>query len=275
MGSTATKRSKKDFHSSHVSGSGDGVDTQSKVPDEQHQKTSGADEETGTIPGVPNVPIYASESDKESWGDSNEEDDDEDDFKDDADINDDDSDDERKESDSDEILYPNKSNEEHDDEEEEYDDEFNVEEEEKLDDEETMYDDEEDEVTKELYEDVNVNLGNKDADMTDADQGGADQQNASQQSRFQQEEEDAHVTLTPVLETQNIGGPTQSSSISSDFTSKLLNLDNPSPTDTTIASLMDTIVHHEITSATTIPLPPPFFNPLQQRSNTNSYTNNF
>nr|GEX45334.1 hypothetical protein [Tanacetum cinerariifolium] len=80
------------------------------------------------------------------------------------------------------------------------------------------------------------------------------------------EEEDAHVTLTPVLETQKTGGPTQSSSLSSDFTSKLLNLDNPSPNNTTIASLMDTIVHHEITSATTIPLPPLFFNPLQQEA---------
>nr|GEX56646.1 hypothetical protein [Tanacetum cinerariifolium] len=30
-----TKRSKKDVHISHASGLGDGVDTQSKVPDEQ------------------------------------------------------------------------------------------------------------------------------------------------------------------------------------------------------------------------------------------------
>ncbi|GJT70232.1 hypothetical protein Tco_1029518 [Tanacetum coccineum] len=35
---------------------------------------------------------------------------------------------------------------------------------------------------KELYKDVNVNLGNEDADMTNADQGGANQQNASQKS---------------------------------------------------------------------------------------------
>ncbi|GJX17380.1 hypothetical protein Tco_0218212 [Tanacetum coccineum] len=89
----ATKRSKTQFHSSHVSGSGDGVDTQSKVPDEQQQKTFCADEGTSTIPGVPDVPIYASESDKEYWGDSDEEDNDEDDFEDDVDINDDDSDD--------------------------------------------------------------------------------------------------------------------------------------------------------------------------------------
>ncbi|GKD15731.1 hypothetical protein Tco_1200138, partial [Tanacetum coccineum] len=84
-----------------------------------------------------------------------------------------------------------------------------------------------DEVTKELYDDVNVNLGNKDTDMTNADQGASEQQNVSQQSRFEKEEEDAHVTLTPVLKTQKLGGLTQRSSVSSDFTRKLLNLDNP------------------------------------------------
>nr|GFC76953.1 hypothetical protein [Tanacetum cinerariifolium] len=56
----ATKRSKKDFHISHVSSSGDGVDTQSKVPDKQVQKTSGKDKGTGTIPGVLDLPPYES-----------------------------------------------------------------------------------------------------------------------------------------------------------------------------------------------------------------------
>ncbi|GJS50660.1 hypothetical protein Tco_0624022 [Tanacetum coccineum] len=142
----ATKRSKTQFHSSHASVS---------------------DKGTGTIPGVPDVPIYEFESEKESWGDSNEKDDDEDDF-DDSDENDE-SDDERTKSDRDEISDPNKTNEEHNEEEEEYDDEFNIEKEEKIDDEESMDEEEEDEVTKEMYDDVNVNLGNKDADMTDAD----------------------------------------------------------------------------------------------------------
>ncbi|GKG16687.1 hypothetical protein Tco_0361644, partial [Tanacetum coccineum] len=40
----ATKRSRIQTHSLHVSGSGDGVDTLSKVPDEQPQKKSGIDE---------------------------------------------------------------------------------------------------------------------------------------------------------------------------------------------------------------------------------------
>ncbi|GJS63476.1 hypothetical protein Tco_0678040 [Tanacetum coccineum] len=66
----ATKRSKKDFHISQASGSGDGTDLESGVPDEQQRKTSGTDEGTGTIPRVPDVPKYQFESDDESWGDS-------------------------------------------------------------------------------------------------------------------------------------------------------------------------------------------------------------
>ncbi|GJW10092.1 hypothetical protein Tco_1575919 [Tanacetum coccineum] len=153
-----------------------------------------------------------------------------------------------------------------------------------------MDEEKDDEVTKELYNDVNVNLGNRDADMTVADQGDADQQNVSQKSGFEQVEEDAHVTLTPVLDTQKTDEPVQSFSVSSDFTSKLLNLENPSLADNKIASLMDTTAHHkkprsqtssfytipvtatpEVTSVftTTIPLPPPFFNPLLQQETPN------
>ncbi|GJU14434.1 hypothetical protein Tco_1142400 [Tanacetum coccineum] len=237
----ATKRSKKYFHISYASGLGDGVDTQLKVPDEKQQKTSGTDEGTGTIPGVPDVPTYESESKKEYWRDSDEEDDYEDDFDDDSDDNDE-SDDERTESIRDEILDPNKTNAEHNEKEEEYDDRFNIEEEENIADEESMDEEEDDEVTKELelYDDVNVNLGNEDTDMTNVDQGASEQQNVSQE----------------------LG-----------FGNKLLNLDNPSPADNEIASLMDTTAQHEttipkITSSftTTVPPPPPFFNPLQQEA---------
>nr|GEU87220.1 hypothetical protein [Tanacetum cinerariifolium] len=168
-----------------------GVDTQSKVPNEQQQKTSATDKGTG---------------------DNDEEDDDENDFEEEAGINDDDSDDndesddERTESESDVIPDPNKTYEEHNEEEEEYDDdEFNLVEDENIDEEE------EDEVTKELYDDVNVNLGNDDTKMINADK---------------------------VLDAQKTGGPTQSSSVSSDFTSKLLNLDNPSLADNEVASLL-------------------------------------
>ncbi|GKF12526.1 hypothetical protein Tco_0050452 [Tanacetum coccineum] len=136
-GKAPKPKSKKDFHISHASGSSDGLDTQSKVPDQQQPKTSSTDEGTGTIPGVLDVPTYESESEKESWGDK---------------------------SDRDEIPDPNKTNEEHN-KEEEYNDEFNIEEEEKIDDEESMDEEEDDE------------------------------------SGFEQDEEDVHVTLTPVLDT--------------------------------------------------------------------------
>ncbi|GJY92601.1 hypothetical protein Tco_0508383 [Tanacetum coccineum] len=79
----------------------------------------------------------------------------------------------------------------------------------------------------------------------------------------------------------------QSSSVSSDFTYKLLNFENTSPANNEISFLLDTIVHHEelssqtsslftvpvmvipkITSTftTAIPLPPPSFNPLLQQA---------
>ncbi|GKD73511.1 hypothetical protein Tco_1331793, partial [Tanacetum coccineum] len=121
----ATERSKTQFHSSYASGSGDGVDTQSKVLDKHQQKTYVTDEGTGIILGVPDVPKYDSESEKESWGDSDEEDDDDvNDFEDDADDNDDDDGDnddgddndndeakiERTESDKEEIPNLNQSN---------------------------------------------------------------------------------------------------------------------------------------------------------------------
>ncbi|GJQ94276.1 hypothetical protein Tco_0005415 [Tanacetum coccineum] len=231
----------------------------------------GTDEGTGTKPWVSDVPKYDFKSEKESWGDSGEEDDDDedateddkgndatdgndnnndDDANDDDNQEDDDTNDDDKETDNDmtesdriKILVLNQSS-----------TEYYEEEEEKIDDEEKMDEEEDDEVTKELYNDVNVNLGNRDDDMTDADQGGADQQNISQESGFEQVEEDAH---------------------------------NPSLADNEIASLMDTTVRHEeprsqtsslytipkipvlkITSisATTIPPPPPFFNPLPQQA---------
>ncbi|GJS27828.1 hypothetical protein Tco_0488448 [Tanacetum coccineum] len=186
--------------SSHRTGSGDGVDTQSEVPDEQHLKTTSVDEGTGTIPGVPDVPIYESESEKESWVTM-----------------------EKKIKMTKTILKIKVMS----------TTEYYEEEEEKIDDEETIDDEEEDKVTKELYEDVNVRLGNEDTEMTVADQGASEQQNVSQESGFEQVEEDAHVILTSVLDTQKADEPLQSSSVSSDFTCKLLNLENPSPADTT------------------------------------------
>ncbi|GJV39369.1 hypothetical protein Tco_1417809 [Tanacetum coccineum] len=143
----ATKRSKKYFYISYASGS-----------------------------GVPDVPPYEFKSVKESWGDSEDEDDNDDDGE--SDDHDDDSDDERIESDRDEIPDLNLTNVDQTEHEEEYvDDIVHTPSDYKLtnDDEETMDDEEDDEVIKELYDDVNVNLGNDDTEMTDADQGASKQ----------------------------------------------------------------------------------------------------
>nr|GEZ17482.1 hypothetical protein [Tanacetum cinerariifolium]GEZ18277.1 hypothetical protein [Tanacetum cinerariifolium] len=160
---------KKDFHISHASGLGDGTDIESGAPDEQHRKIFGTDEETGTKPGVLDVPKYDSESEKESWGNSGEEDDDdEDDSKDESDDdmdNDDDNDDDGDNDDGD-----NNNNDDNDETDSDRTDlnQSSI----KDDDEEEKIDEEEDDdVTEELYEDVNVNLGNRDTDMTDAEQG--------------------------------------------------------------------------------------------------------
>nr|GEV14651.1 hypothetical protein [Tanacetum cinerariifolium] len=104
--------------------------------------------------GVPGVPKYDFESDKESWGDSGEED--KDDAKDDE-GNDDGDDSDGNDDDDD--------NDGDDDDDNDEDDEEN---EEELDD------------GKELYKDVNVNLRQEDVEMTDADQGREDQHNKTE-----------------------------------------------------------------------------------------------
>ncbi|GJS67106.1 hypothetical protein Tco_0828411 [Tanacetum coccineum] len=161
----ATKRSKTRFHSSHASGSCDGVDTHSKVPDEQQQKTFSQDDEDAE-----------EESDK-----------------------DDDSKETKSDNDGDDLTHPNLStykaedqDEEKADKEEMYSDqrvstspdyELTEEEEYKEDDDkdkEGEHEEEEDD----LYSDLNINLERSDVEMTDA--------------QSNQDTEDTHVTLTTV-----------------------------------------------------------------------------
>nr|GEW88356.1 hypothetical protein [Tanacetum cinerariifolium] len=138
----------------------------SKVLDEQVQKNSGTNEGTSTIRGVPDVPPYESESDKESWGDSEDEDDNDDDGDDDAENQT-----EYDEEDVDEGVYTPSNN--------EFIDEEN------LDEKVTMDDEEDDEGFKERYKDVNVNLEKGNAEMIDNNQGGLKQHNVSQESGFE------------------------------------------------------------------------------------------
>ncbi|GJY76930.1 hypothetical protein Tco_0482046 [Tanacetum coccineum] len=96
-----------------------------------------------------------------------------------------------------------------------------------------------------MYKDVNVRskvaeheeVGKEDAEMTDTTH-----ESASQENSYEQVIEDAHVTLTSSQKTK---GSKQSSSISSDFASKFLNLDNVPPVIDEVASMMNVKTPHE------------------------------
>ncbi|GJZ74481.1 hypothetical protein Tco_0638946 [Tanacetum coccineum] len=200
----ATKRSKKEFHSSHVSGLGDGVDIQSKVPDKQQHTVSGTNEGAGDKPEVPDVLEYRSESEEESWtfsqGEDDEENDehdseDDNDYHDSENDNDDEDDDQENDSgepksddDEDDFVHPNFSTYKADDQEEEKEDKkandddevFSdqkvstpldyelTEEENQEDDDNVMGGEQEDEEDEERYEDLNLNLDRRDAEMIDS-----------------------------------------------------------------------------------------------------------
>ncbi|GJR89891.1 retrovirus-related pol polyprotein from transposon TNT 1-94 [Tanacetum coccineum] len=118
-------------HHSHFVSS-DGVDIQSKVPDEQQQKISGTNEGASDKPKVPDIPEYRSESEEESWRYSQGEDDEDNDEHDSENNNDDKDDDQENvsgetesDNDEDDFVYPNLSTYKADDQEEEKEEKAN------------------------------------------------------------------------------------------------------------------------------------------------------
>ncbi|GKF10656.1 hypothetical protein Tco_0048582, partial [Tanacetum coccineum] len=258
----ATKRILIQTHSSHASG-------------------SGADEGTGNIPGVLDVPTYKSNDEQISWKSSEEEDDDEvnvskdndddadndddvdkDDEDDDADNQDDDDEQTDSDNDGDDFVHPKLST--HDDEarqdnevnEEESDEESNDEsnedsdeevqganiEEEEMDEEATHEEDE----ANELYRDVNVNLEGRDTEMTDA---------LLPNVQGTQVTEYTYVIITiPV----NPEGQQQSSSVSSGFVSNMLNPSLDTGIDTIFTLNTDATLLVDV-PVTTIAEPPLLF----------------
>nr|GEX80067.1 hypothetical protein [Tanacetum cinerariifolium] len=205
------KKRKQETHKLYASGSGDGFDSQSKVPDEQEDKTTSKNKGIGAIPMVLDVPRYHSESENESWGDSKVDDsnnDDNDDVSNDDDDDVDSDNEDIKKTDSDDEENPNLN--QNEDEEEEYKEEL-----------------------KDAKHEEEERKG--DAEMTDA----------SQEKSYEQLEDDAHVTLTATHVTQKTEGPMQSYSFLSDFANQFLNLDNIPPTDTEVVSMMNVKVSHE------------------------------
>nr|GEW54557.1 hypothetical protein [Tanacetum cinerariifolium] len=183
-------------------GSGDGVDTQSKVPDEQQQKVTGINKGAYGIPEVPNVPKYDSESEKESWTFSQDDEDaeEESDMNDDTEEteSDDDSEETESDDDGDDLTHLNLVSTPPD-----Y--ELTDEEENKEGDDKDKEGEQEQDEEDDLYRDLNINLERSDAEMTDA--------------QANQDTKDTHVTLTTVLPVVQ----QQSSSVSSDLVLKFIN----------------------------------------------------
>ncbi|GJT27834.1 hypothetical protein Tco_0908109 [Tanacetum coccineum] len=235
-------------HISHASGSGDGVDTQSKVPDEPTKEQSGTDEGAGSKPEVPDVPKYKSDSEEESWTFS-EGDDDEDDANDESDAQDDDANED--DDDGDDFVHPNlstftKDDEEEKDENEDDDEEISdqrvytppdyqssKESEKQEDDDMDQGAEEEHDDEEMLYGDLNINLERRDAEMTEA--------------HVTTDTEDTQVNpnaVTPAVQQQG-------SSASSDLVSKFINTSQ----DEGIESVFnkETLVDTSVTTATETP----------------------
>ncbi|GKC31688.1 hypothetical protein Tco_1038982 [Tanacetum coccineum] len=201
------KRSKRETHSHQASGSGDGVGSQPKVPDELQDKT------TGTNEGTESGDDDDSNDDDVSDDDGNEDDSDDD-------GGDNDSESERTEFDEDENHNLNQND---DDIEDEYEDEYvrTTSSYEYTDDENKHVEEEEyDRIDEELYKDVNVKLkdvehgeeGKRDAEIIDIGQD-----DVTQETTYDQVKDDAHVTLTTAHVSEKTEVPLQSSSVSSDF----------------------------------------------------------
>ncbi|GJY06267.1 hypothetical protein Tco_0373321 [Tanacetum coccineum] len=167
------KKRKLENHKLHASGSGDGVGSQPKVPDESEYKRTGTDKGTGTKPRVPDVPKYQSESENESWG--NSKDDDSNDDNSDGVSNDDDDDD----VDSDAGGDNETSNSEKTDSNEDENPNLN------------QNEDEEEEYEEELKDAKHEEEGKGDVEMTDA---GCD--DGTQQTTYEQVKDDEHVILS-------------------------------------------------------------------------------
>nr|GEU43602.1 hypothetical protein [Tanacetum cinerariifolium] len=157
---------------SHASSSGDGVNIQSKVPDEQQQTVSGTNEGASDKPKVPDVPKYRTESEKEFWTFSQREDNvknDKHDSEDDNDEHDSANDNDDEDDDQENVSGETKSGDDEDD----FvstppDYEISDEKDNQEDDDMVTGGEHEDEEDEELYGDLNLNLDRRDAKMKDA-----------------------------------------------------------------------------------------------------------
>nr|GEW28310.1 hypothetical protein [Tanacetum cinerariifolium] len=210
------KASKRDFRSQHqTGGSSEGAGSKPEVLDESKGKTKDTNKGVGSKPEFPDVSKAKSsnqENENESWGDSENDD------------NDRNSDDERTESDDEKSIDLNKTNDEEDQK-----DEFvhSPDDYVPTDDETQDVDDEEyNQINKELYGDVNVEM----KDVEPADEG----------------KEDEEMTDAEKKEKTEAPPSNSSRSVSSDYGSIFLNLDNIYYAKSEIMSMLDVQVQQEV-----------------------------
>ncbi|GJV72931.1 hypothetical protein Tco_1492926 [Tanacetum coccineum] len=212
----AIKRSKRETNIHQAGGSSEGVDLESEVLDEPKGKSINTSERTGLKSGVLDVSkADSSESDYESWGDSDDDNDD---------------DDQQKE---DEFVHTP--------------DDYLPTDDENIDDEEY------DRINEEMYSDVNVEMidtelegeGKDDEEMTNAQawiwlwgskilRNGlanagyidVERENVNQEVASDYVKDVVWAIVTAASATQKTEVPLQSSSISSDYAIKFLNFDN-------------------------------------------------
>ncbi|GKC67316.1 hypothetical protein Tco_1099914, partial [Tanacetum coccineum] len=222
---------KKETHKLQASGSSEGADFESEVPDESKAKSSDTSEGTG-----------------DSYDDNKSDDNDDEGSENDDDSGNDTQDSER--TNSEEEVNPNLNlnvDEEKETQEKKYvhTTDYSVPTNEETDDENKEFDNEE---YDDLYKDVNVRSKvseHEEVRKGDVEMPDATRESGSQEKSYEQVVEDVHVTLTTSQKTE---GSKQNSSVSSDFASKFLILDNVPPVVDEVTSMMNVKVHQEESS---------------------------
>ncbi|GJV31612.1 hypothetical protein Tco_1392012 [Tanacetum coccineum] len=214
------KKSLRDFHKTHPSGSGTGV---KKPPSVEKITPTVTSEGTSDKPGVPDVTEDDSTK-SESNGQENESEEQESDSKQDEESDDD-----------------NQEEEDVDQENESEDDEIESDEDKGMDDTTEQFDNDVDARLKEPTQTGKevVQGEGADVEMNEAQQG-----NAYLVTTQEQVVDDAHVTITTVTKKTEV--LVTSSSCSSDLASKFLNFSDIPQTDAEIVSPLDAHVHHEV-----------------------------
>ncbi|GJT59686.1 hypothetical protein Tco_1003219 [Tanacetum coccineum] len=231
------KKSLRDFHKTHPSGSGTVAEDPQRVAKITPTVTS---EGTGEKPGVPDVTNDdSSKSESESWGN------DEDDSNNKQESSDESSKQENESEDRNGFQNKNESDnddqevDEFDEENESEDDEMKSDKEQGMDDTTDQFDDDADARLEEPTETATGIVQGTDTEMNESQQG-----NENLETTQEQVVKDTHMTITTI--TKKIEVLVTSSSRSSDLATKFLNFLDILHTGVEIVSPLDVHVHHEV-----------------------------